>query len=1152
MRKLLCCVAGASLFFPLVAAASPTASATAAPSAPRASLSAAEAKALSKNVTVPVIVVLRDQPAANAINGPAAGARERTLAMAQDPIVGELRQTGSAKVHPYSLVDAISATVSAGEAARLAANPAVEEVIPDSPVRGPDVTEPMSPPAGDGTPAAASKTNPIPPGACPAPGQPAFLGEELELIHADSNTPSEPTARSLGFTGAGVKVAFMAEGIDIDNPDFIRPNGSHVFVDYQDFSGDGLDAPTGAGEAFLDASAIASQGKTYDVSHFGAVPLSGPCRVRVEGVAPGASLVGLKVFAQNGYSTTSALLQGIDYAVNVDHVDVLNESFGYNPFPMVQSQDIVEEFNDAAVAAGTTVTVAAGDAGPADTLGSPDTDPNVINVGASNNLRFYAETSTDGYQPPFAIKGWISDNISGLSSGGYEQSGLTDDLIAPGDTSFAACTPNPRMYLDCTTLSGKPSSVEFSGGTSESSPLTAGVAALVIQAYRQTHHGASPTPALIKQIIVSTADDLGHPADEQGSGLLDAYRAVQAAESVPAGRTGPAQGSQLLLSSGQLHATAAPGTGESWPLTITNVGSGTSTLRLSTRTLGPALDNQISRVTLRDSGPHFFNNFYDSTENYQTTTFTVAPGRDRLEVNISYHGNQANPFLGNVDVVLIDPEGNYAADAVPQGVGNAAEVEVRYPAFGNWTALIFSNISKEQGTVGPVLFRAETFDFETLGTVRPAQVTIPPGRSATVKVHMTTPATPGDESASVVVAGAFGQASSVAVTMRSLVKLSSGGHFSGVLTGGNGRQPDLGQSAYYQFDVPAGASAQTLRADVVLADRQTDPVLAYLVDPAGQTLALATNSVVTKFTASGPSETPTSSVEVATTAPTPGLWTLILNFAPTITGNKLAEPYRGTVALVGAPASRDSLPDSPMTALKAGQSTTVRIAVRNTSSAPLDYFVDARLDKTGTVQLAAQSPTTLSLPMAAEAPSPSWLVPSDTTEITLSGEAPVPLTFDWGPGIGDPDLGALTAGDAAIGTWSGSPITPGLWFADPSEIGPYGPNPPPTVTASLAATARTQVFDRAVTTPTGDLWLQSVDAGAPVHVLTVAPGQSVEIPVTFTPSAPAGQTVSGTLYVDELGEVPSSAANALNYQPSQAYFQAGTQVAALPYEYRVG
>ncbi len=1150
MRKFACAVAGVALVLPLVVLASPAgAKSAAARPGRRHLLSPSAARALSKDVTDHVIIVLKDEPAAGADRGPAAAVRSQALASAQAPILAELHQTAAAKVHPYALVDAVSATVSAGEARRLARNPSVREVVPDVMVRGPDVPAPSSTPAGK-TPPPPKTPLPIPPGACPAAGQPALLGDELSLIHADSNSSSDPTARSLGFTGAGVKVAFMAEGIDTDNPDFIRPDGRHVFVDYKDFSGDGLKAPTSGGEAFLDASAIASQGKTYDVSHFGAVPLAGPCRIRIEGVAPGASLVGIKIFAQNGYSTTSGILEGIDYAVATDHVDVLNESFGYNPFPTIEAQDIVEEFNDAAVAAGTTVTVAAGDAGPADTIGSPDTDPHIINVGASTNFRFYAETATDGYQPPFATKGWISDNISGLSSGGFAESGPTVDLVAPGDTSFAACTPDVAMYADCTNLAFAPSSVEFSGGTSESSPLTAGVAALVIQAYRKTHGGSSPSPAVIKQILVSTADDLGHPADEQGSGLVDAYRAVLAAESIPAARTGPAQGSQVLLSAGQLHATAAPGTAESWPLTITNVGTTPSTLSLGTRTLGPALDTQLRSVTLSDSGPRFFNNFYDDTENYQTTTFTVAPGRDRLGVEIAYQGTHVNNFLSNVDVVLIDPDGNFAADAVPQGVGNTAAVEVRYPTAGTWTALIFSNISSEHGTVGPVLFQARTFDFQSLGTVSPSQVTIPAGGKATATVSMTTPSSPGDESASVVVAGASGPASSVAVTLRSLVSLSSGGAFSGVLTGGNGRQPDLGQSAYYQFNVPA--TAKTLVADLELANGQTDPVIAYLVDPDGQTVSTATNELVTRLASSGPSETPTSAVEVGTTSPPPGLWTLILNFTPTVTGNMLSEPYSGTVALVSGPASAAQLPDSSTTALTSGQPVTVPVTVANTSDAPEDYFIDPRLEGTSTVALTPQSPSVLSLPMAATAASPSWLVPADTTEMTLSAQASVPVSFDWGPGIGDPDLNAVSTGDTAVGTWSETPITSGVWLADPAEIGPYGKKPPPPSTASLSATVQTQAFDPSITSPTGDLWLQSVDAHAAVNVFTVMPGQSAVIPVTITPSAPAGQVVSGTLYVDQLTEVLSASSNSENFQPGQTYFQDGTQLAALPYRYRVG
>ena len=72
-----------------------------------------------------------------------------------------------------------------------------------------------------------------------------------------------------------------------------------------------------------------------------------------------------------------------------------------------------------------------------------------------------------------------------------------------------------------------PPPIWAAGGTSASAPETSGTAALVIEAYANTHHGNLPSPALVERIIVSSATDLGAPAARQGAGLVNTLKAVQ-------------------------------------------------------------------------------------------------------------------------------------------------------------------------------------------------------------------------------------------------------------------------------------------------------------------------------------------------------------------------------------------------------------------------------------------------------------------------------------------------------------------------------------------------------------------------------------------------------------------------------------------------
>src|SRR5258708_392718 len=493
-------------------------------------LSAAQAAQLSQHVNQNVIVFLKDQPKPARAGTSAAGVRAGMITSNQSPLLGEFRRVHATHVRSYTLVNSVAATVSAGEEARLKANPAVQRVIPDGLIYGQS-------PAAPSAPAAASSAIKTLPGACLPRGGVQLEPEALPVTQTHSTVPRAKTPRSLGLTGA--------------------------------------------------------------------------------------------------------------------HVNVLNESSGSDPIPDLSDADAVKQFDDAAVAARVTVVVSSGDAGPFNSIGSPATDPNVISVGASTDFRWYAMTNY-GLADDFATTGWLNDNISSLSSGGFSETGTTVDLVAPGDSSFASCDANVAKFADCTNFVGKPSNIERSGGTSQSAPLTAGAAALVIQAYEKTHSGGVPTPALVKQILLSTATYLGAPAYEQGAGLLNSYKAVQLAESINGGK--PAGGT-LATSTSQLNAVANPGTSESWTVSVTNEGTTAQTVRLSGRGFGPSRVVGAGSVTLSNVHTNHVPHCLGLPHHYPLLPFHAPRHQNRLSAEIAYPGHPANGNNPRVRLIPIHPGG---------------------------------------------------------------------------------------------------------------------------------------------------------------------------------------------------------------------------------------------------------------------------------------------------------------------------------------------------------------------------------------------------------------------------------------------------------------------------------------------------------------
>ncbi|RLF17280.1 MAG: hypothetical protein DRN06_04080 [Thermoprotei archaeon] len=166
---------------------------------------------------------------------------------------------------------------------------------------------------------------------------------------------------------------------------------------------------------------------------------------------------------------------------------------------------------------GTLVVHAGGNGGPGyGTFVNPGYGFLPISVGASTSMAWSAAL--------YGYAGGYYDEVIPWSARGPNPLGVVEpDVVSVGAYGLTAVpvyySPGDGFYA-----------YDLFGGTSMATPVTAGICALVIQAYYEAH-GEKPTPETVKAIIKSSAKDLGYDPFVQGAGRVDALAAVLLANS---------------------------------------------------------------------------------------------------------------------------------------------------------------------------------------------------------------------------------------------------------------------------------------------------------------------------------------------------------------------------------------------------------------------------------------------------------------------------------------------------------------------------------------------------------------------------------------------------------------------------------------------
>ena len=321
-----------------------------------------------------------------------------------------------------------------------------------------------------------------------------------------------PEAWEAGSTGAGVRVAVLDGGFNVNHPD-LAPN----IVQTADMTGEGI----AYGPNTDDPTGIFSHG-----THVAGTIAGARNGVGVIGVAPDADLILVKVLMNHGSGSFDDVIEGIIYAADAD-ADVINMSLGADipqgagvgSNEVAALRAVMQSALNYAYQSGAIIMVAAGNDGR--DL-DHDQSTTVFPAGLNHAVAISATAPIGWAVSPATAS---LDFLASYSN--YGRSGI--DFAAPGGDSSYPGNENcligglvrPCWVFDLVFSAGGFANgghnSYWSAGTSMATPHASGIAALIIG-----ENGGSMHPAQVKAEMAARSEDLGQAGNDPiyGAGRL--------------------------------------------------------------------------------------------------------------------------------------------------------------------------------------------------------------------------------------------------------------------------------------------------------------------------------------------------------------------------------------------------------------------------------------------------------------------------------------------------------------------------------------------------------------------------------------------------------------------------------------------------------